>query len=323
MHVRLHFYVSYVKTNVKKKPIIKQQQPLVYQYNHKTTATINKTNKQTNDITNKQHQHLIHYNLLLYKMESLNNQQYYKVVSSSTSSSVRPLSTTYPYTNVTNTTTTTAAAASTTTANTFNTSNTVVHGTNSSTTASTTTPPTTATGRSLNESFLFLNDDDHNTTTTHKKKRSIKTINNNVNNNNNDDDDGGKNNNDDDRNQKDNCTKYMNQMIPFIYSKNYKRLKTNATTTSDNTKKQPKLKQPLPSNGQEQNNINDNYNHDYNVYMKHLQSLKNENEQIIKRKENYIQQYVNLAYTYEYGLNFVRKLNDLTYAPDNILKEED
>ena len=270
-------------------------------------------------------------------MESLNNQQYYKVVSSSSLSSVRPLSTTYPYTNVTNTTT--AAAASTTTANTSNTSNTIVHGTNSSTTTSTptTTPTATATGRSLNESFLFLNDDDHNTTTTHKKKRSIKTINKNDDDED-EDDDGGKNNNDDDnnkqskliRNQKDNnCAKYMNQMIPFIYSKNYKRLKTNATTTTssssnDNNKKQPKLQQPLPSNGQEQNDINDNYyNHDYNVYMKHLQSLKNENEQIIKRKENYIQQYANLAYTYEYGLNFVRKLNDLTYAPDNILKEED
>jgi hypothetical protein len=60
-------------------------------------------------------------------------------------------------------------------------------------------------------------------------------------------------------------------------------------------------------------------NSEYNVYLQQLKKLKKENDDIQKRKEKVTNRYANLVYKYEYGLNTVQKLNDLRFAPDNVM----
>jgi len=76
---------------------------------------------------------------------------------------------------------------------------------------------------------------------------------------------------------------------------------TNTTTTDDDNKKST----------------------EYNVYAEKLKKLKKENNNIQKRKERIIHRYANLVYSYEYGLKAVSKLNDLTSAPDNVMRGND
>ena len=50
-----------------------------------------------------------------------------------------------------------------------------------------------------------------------------------------------------------------------------------------------------------------------------LQDLKRQNEEIQRRKQETLESYSKFLNQYEYGLNSIKKLNDLMDAPDNIM----
>lgn len=50
-----------------------------------------------------------------------------------------------------------------------------------------------------------------------------------------------------------------------------------------------------------------------------LQDLKRQNEEIQRRKQETLESYAKFLNQYEYGLNSIKKLNDLMDAPDNIM----
>ena len=50
-----------------------------------------------------------------------------------------------------------------------------------------------------------------------------------------------------------------------------------------------------------------------------LQDIKRQNEEIQRRKQETLESYAKFLNQYEYGLNSIKKLNDLMDAPDNIM----
>ena len=112
--------------------------------------------------------------------------------------------------------------------------------------------------------------------------------------------------------------KYLNEMMPFIYNRS--RGTNELETLYDNHEE---------NNVQDEKEIKKDQSDESRkilneeTYMEQLIKLKEENEGIKKRKQSIISRYANLVYSYEYGLNSVRKLNDLRFAPDNILKGND
>ena len=50
-----------------------------------------------------------------------------------------------------------------------------------------------------------------------------------------------------------------------------------------------------------------------------LENLKKENEEIKEKRRRIIFRYADLVSSYEYGLNRIAKLNDLSFAPDNVM----
>lgn len=112
--------------------------------------------------------------------------------------------------------------------------------------------------------------------------------------------------------------KYFNEMIPFIYNHGLGTNKLEARYENHDGSN-------LQDGEEIQKELSDGSSkilHE-DKYMEKLRKLKRENEGIRKRKQDIISRYANLVYSYEYGLNSVRKLNDLRFAPDNILKGND
>ena len=140
----------------------------------------------------------------------------------------------------------------------------------------------------------------------------------------------------------------LNEMIPFVYSKKRKFTPyvSNAESTEymSNQKSQQKEKinsdffetekkekdeevQEEAVDRKENSSVSNSSSYrssvEYEVYAEKLKKLKKENSDIQIRKERIIKHYANLVYSYEYGLKAVSKLNDLTSAPDNVMKGND
>ena len=126
----------------------------------------------------------------------------------------------------------------------------------------------------------------------------------------------------------------INEMIPFIHARNSKE---NDGTFGESIDYLGTSNQEISAVGEKNDkDVNANVNHeneksktpepksdtnsDINIYRKRLKELKRENEDIAKNKERIFKRFFNLVSSYQYGLDTVSKLNDLTSAPDNILK---
>ena len=132
---------------------------------------------------------------------------------------------------------------------------------------------------------------------------------------------------------------YINEMMPFLYPQRVKN-----GDHDDDISTAERTKQLGASTDQDYDN-NDDYNEDggdkktqsskleskckdkitnnekKNYYLEQLNVLKKENEDITRHKKEIVDRFYTLVSTYEYGLDTVSKLNDLSSAPDNILKE--
>ena len=129
---------------------------------------------------------------------------------------------------------------------------------------------------------------------------------------------------------------YINEMIPFLYAHNSKEnngsfgesigyLGTSTQNTSVGSEKDDKkvnanVNHENENSKKQQLESKSDTNDDINFYKDQLKELKRENENIAKNKERIFKRYFNLVSSYQYGLDTVSKLNDLTSAPDNILK---
>ncbi len=183
---------------------------------------------------------------------------------------------------------------------------------------------TISSGRSLGESLLLLNDEDgvnekhknqgdhlSNNASTNDvkcKKRDINQITKN-------EEQSEIQMKEKERKNKQILKKYMSEMIPFLYPPACATTKT--TTSADNTIT------VTANNSTPDEDKKNNSDLALSSYQQQLQKLQNENKEIIQRKQDYIERYTHLVTKYEYGLSSVKKLNDLTYAPDNILNNSD
>ena len=59
--------------------------------------------------------------------------------------------------------------------------------------------------------------------------------------------------------------------------------------------------------------------HELSKLRKRLQDLKQQNKDIQARKQEILESHAKFLNQYEYGLNSIKKLNDLMDAPDNIM----
>ena len=113
-------------------------------------------------------------------------------------------------------------------------------------------------------------------------------------------------------------TMMMKDMIPILFKQKHR-----PTTTTTMTEEQVEVIIHQETNDSEASNEGKKEATGDRSYLARLEKLKKENQDIIDRKQKVIRRYANLVYSYEYGLNSVRKLNDLRFAPDNVLKGDD
>ena len=99
------------------------------------------------------------------------------------------------------------------------------------------------------------------------------------------------------------------------FSHNQQNESTNSYSNDDNN--------TILKNGCDISDSNRNHNHheshELSKLRKRLQDLKQQNKDIQARKQEMLDSYAIFLNQYEYGLNSIKKLNDLMYAPDNIM----
>mmetsp|Transcript_5494 Transcript_5494/g.6042 ORF Transcript_5494/g.6042 Transcript_5494/m.6042 type:complete len:230 (-) Transcript_5494:234-923(-) len=125
------------------------------------------------------------------------------------------------------------------------------------------------------------------------------------------------------------CRKQCIQdLMPFVYDYKGRIVdkKTNDTTSSSlNTISEGRGLETAKAESEKKTDYNNDRikrernNHEMSVYIQQLNKLKADNEDIQNKKHKIMERYANLIYSYEYGLHSISKLNDLSYAPDNIM----
>ncbi len=138
---------------------------------------------------------------------------------------------------------------------------------------------------------------------------------------------------------------YIHEMIPFLHSKRRmidgndneikdendknnnnssdgKIMSESSTKTTDGNKdsKENHFNVLNRNPSDEDKTTQTNSKNESNCYVQKLNMLKKENEDISRQKQKIVDRYFHLVSSYEYGLDMVSKLNDLTSAPDNVLK---
>ena len=121
----------------------------------------------------------------------------------------------------------------------------------------------------------------------------------------------------------------LSTLVPYIFGiESSKRRRLNDDDEMMNRdKSRCRVKDTSPASksgttdGLKSRNEADNENEsDKERYTKQLKQLGKENEELNDRRKSIVRRYGNLIDAYESGLRHISKLNDLTYAPDNIME---